>query len=134
MREAAERLAMWKSMSYEEKLEHKSAIEAVERLERNGITMDDLADNYNRGVDAGYKHGTEQTFETLFAAICLAVEELYGFDGDKCVELLNCVHDKVYYALTAQDVIQEVFERLGLTINFKDNAPGEVVEKTGDEA
>lgn len=131
-REAAEKLAYWKSLTPEEKARHTATQEAVARIEKNGITLEDLEQQYNLGVQDGRKAGMEQTFETLFAAMALALNELHGFDAEQCVEVLNLVHDKTYYALSKDDAIQEAYDKLGLQITFNDDATAEVVEVKDD--
>lgn len=131
-REAAEKLAYWKSLTPEEKARHTATQEAVARIEKNGITIEDLEQQYNLGVQDGRKAGMEQTFETMFATMALALNELHGFDAEQCVEVLNLVHDKTYYALSTDDAIQEAYDKLGLQINFNDDATADVVEVKDD--
>lgn len=126
--EAADKWAAWKAMSPEERAHFKQAQEAVDRIQRNGITIEELEQNYKLGYDAGVKDGCERTFETVFAAICLALHELHGFGSKRCMRVLNLVHDKTYYALSRQDIIDEVWATMKLRINFK-NDVGEVVER-----
>ena len=127
-REAAEKLAYWRSLTPEEKARHKKTQEAMARIERNGITVEDLEQQYNLGLQDGFKAGKSQTFETLFAAIALALNELHGFDAEQCVEVMNLVHDKVFFALSTDEAIKEVYDTLGLEIVFNDSDPtGDVV-------
>ena len=131
-REAADKLAAWRAMTPEEKARHKKTQEAVDRIQRNGITLEDMELQYKLGREDGFKQGAEQTFETLFAAIALALNELHGFDAEQCAEVLNLTHEKVFYALSREDAIQEVYDTLGLTINFNDTLPGNMIETKED--
>lgn len=117
----------FKNLSPEEQIKERARQEALTRIQRNGITVDDLKQNYDEGFTEGHKQGCEVTFETIFAAVCLALNELHGFGGTRCRRVLNAVHEKVYYCISRKDIIQEVYDRMGLEINFR-NEPGEIVE------
>lgn len=85
-------------------------------LFKNGITHEDLKREY----DAGVKDGITGTFKTIYAAICLAANETYGFGRKRCARLLRRVDEKVLNAITSQEIGEEVFERMGLELNFSE--------------
>lgn len=117
--EKQERKAYFNVTEYKRaELEAKQVV--MERLQRNGITVDDLKANYDKGWDAGFRVAAEPTIKACYAAICLAASELYGFGQKRCCDLLNAVDQKIIYSLSSQDVIDEVLHKLGLEIDFKE--------------
>ena len=89
----------------------------IAALYKNGITAKDLQKEYERGRD----DGITGTFKTIYAAVCLAVEELHGFKRERCKRLLERIDDIVINSLTSTEAIQEVFERIGLVIDFNES-------------
>lgn len=94
--------------------------ERIERICKNGITLDDLKRNYDDGFNAGYKLAGEDAVKACYAALCLALHELHGFGQKRCKDVLKAVDDAILYRLTGDDLIQDVFDKIGLTINFSD--------------
>lgn len=118
--------AFWK-LSPEERAERIADNEAFQRISRNGITIEDMhkaeGDAYSKGV----KDGKDETVRTCFAAICLTLHEKYGFGKERCSKVLNDVYDKLCFALTSQDAIQEVYDTIGLEIRFNNDVTEDVV-------
>ena len=55
-----------------------------------------------------------------FAAVLLAAQEVYGFGHKRAWRLLKRVDEIVCTALSSEEVIREVWERMGLEINFRE--------------
>lgn len=102
--------------------------EIVQRIQRNGITMDDLKENYDIGYKAGFESATGPVIKTCYAAICLALHELYGFGMKRCRDVLNLVDQKILYSLTSAEAIEEVWEKIGLQIDFNEILGDRVTE------
>ncbi len=102
--------------------------EIVQRIQRNGITMDDLKENYDIGYKAGFENATGPVIKTCYAAICLALHELYGFGVERCRDVLNLVDQKILYSLTSAEAIEEVWEKIGLQIDFNEILGDRVTE------
>lgn len=122
----------WLALSPEQRKAIVAENESLKRLERNGITIEQVmemeTDAYNKGV----RDGKDGTFQTIFAAICLTLHEKYGFDGDKCQEVLNDVYEHACYSLTSAEIIREVMDSMGLELHFSDDIQDEaVVRKNG---
>ena len=124
-----EALDAFNALSPEERAQRIAEDATLQRIQRNGITVDDLERTYKTGYDEGFRLGCEHTFESLFAAACLALHELHGFGAKRCLRVLNLMHEKTYYCLSRTEIIQEVYDKMKLTINFRDNVPGEIVER-----
>lgn len=78
---------------------------------------------YSKGIQAG----KEATVRTCFAAICMTLHEMHGFGKERCRKVLNDVYDKLTMALTSDDAIQEVYDKIGLEIHFSDDISEETV-------
>ena len=100
----------------------------IDALVKNGITVDDLEDNYKKGFGAGFKAASEPVVKTCYAAMCLAVNELHGFGTKRCKDLLNLVDSKIMYSLTSMEIVDEVWQKLGLHLDFAE-VVGERIEE-----
>lgn len=62
----------------------------------------------------------EYCFRNIYAAVLLAAQEVYGFGHKRAWRLLKRVDEIVCTALDSEEVIREVWERMGLEINFRE--------------
>lgn len=103
----------------------------VAGLIRNGITLDDLRKEYDRGFAAGVEQSALMTFKAVYAAVCLALHELYGFGTKRCLDVLNKTDEKVIYSLTSEELIDEVWKKLDLQLDFKEGIAGDRIREAG---
>lgn len=94
--------------------------EAKKRMLKNGITEKDLAENYELGRIDGYKQGADNASASIYAAIALAANKLYGFGSKRCKDLIYAVDQLVTYAITSKELTDEVFERFGINLDPDD--------------
>lgn len=94
----------------------------MDALVKNGITIKDLEDNFNKGYEAGFAVASGPVIKTCYAAVCLALNEIHGFGMKRCRDVLNLVDAKILYSLTSMEIVEEVLEKIGLQLDF-----GEVV-------
>lgn len=123
--------AFWR-LSPEERQRRIADQAAVERIQKNGITLEDMYNAENDAYAKGIKAGKEATVRTCFAAICMSLHELHGFGKERCAKVLNDVYDKLTLALTSEDAIQEVYDTIGLEIHFNDDISEDVVQAKGE--
>lgn len=102
--------------------------ERVDALIKNGITVKDLEENYNRGYDAGFHAAAGPMVKTCYAAVCLALNELHGFGRKRCKDVLNLIDSKILYSLTSGEIIDEVWEKIGLHLDFDEVLDERVTE------
>lgn len=88
------------------------------KLERNGITIADLDKAIKDGYEEGYKIAGYDTIKACYAATCLALKRLHGFGKLRCSRVLRAIDDIVLYRLTGEDLIQQVWDEIGLTLDF----------------
>lgn len=62
----------------------------------------------------------EYTFRCIYAAVLLAAHEEYGFGRTRAWRLIKRVDEIVCTAMSSEEVIREVWERMGLEINFRE--------------
>lgn len=122
--------AFW-ALSPEERAERIADIEAINKIQRNGITLEDLKRVEVQGQKDGYLAGKIETLKMCYAAICMALHEQYGFGKKRLMDVLNAVDEKVVYSLTSDEAIKEVWDTTGLEISFKDTFPGERITEKG---
>ena len=125
--------AFW-ALTPEERAARIKDVEAFQRIQKNGITLEDLRNCEQQGQQDGYLAGKIETLQLCYAAICLALKELHGYGQQECKEVLNAVDEKVTYALNSAELIQEVFDEMELEISFKDTFPGDRVTEKGAQA
>jgi len=122
--------AFWK-LSPEERAQRMADNEAFQRISKNGITIEDMHKAEEDAYSKGVKDGKDGTVKTCFAAICLTLHELHGFGKERCSRVLNDVYDKLQFALTSQDAIQEVYDTIGLEIRFNADVTEDAVTVKG---
>ena len=122
--------AFWK-LSPDERQQRIADNAAFQRIQKNGITVEDMYNAENKAYADGVKAGKDATVRICFAAICMSLHEMYGFGKDRCSKVLNDVYDKLTMALTSEDAIQEVYDTIGLEIHFSDDVTEEVVQTKG---
>lgn len=95
----------WEKMSKDQLMNH---------ITKNGITLKDLERNYQLGVHAGI----DSSYQMCFAAICLALNDLHGFGRVRCQKILHRTQRYIIDTLTTADAVHEVFERMGMKLDF----------------
>ena len=119
------------ALSPEERARRMADNEAFQRISRNGITLEDVKRAEDESYRNGVNVGMENTMKMCYAAMCLALNEMHGFGTKRCKDVLNAVDAKITMALTSEELVNEVFERMGLTINFKGDACEERIQENG---
>lgn len=90
------------------------------RLVKNGITVNDLKVNYEKGYNAGFRDASQPTIQGCFAAVCLALNEIHGFGRKRLCRVLNAIDQHMTLSLSSMEAIEEVYEKIGLRIDFNE--------------
>ena len=93
---------------------------ARDRLSQNGITPEDLEKNYDLGYSKGFSDASTPAVKGCYAAVCLALKELHGFGRDECKAVLEAMDQHILMSLSSMEAIDEVWEELGLRIEFEE--------------
>lgn len=129
-RRLQERLSRKAEQQEKERIAKTARAKTMARLERNGITTDDLKKNYDIGFEEGYQLAMHNTITIAFAAVCLVLHELYGFGQHRLFRVLNEMYNKITLTIDSKEAVDEVFEKTGLTIDFREPFyPVQEVEK-----
>lgn len=91
------------------------------RIQKNGITLEDMKKAEDKAYRDGVDAGTESMMKMCYAGICLTMHELYGFGHKRCLDVLKALDDKLVYALTGEDLVNEVLEKFSIQIHFKND-------------
>lgn len=62
----------------------------------------------------------EYCFHSIYAAVLLAAQEVYGFGHKRAWRLLKRADEIICTALDSEEIIREVWARMGLEINFRE--------------
>lgn len=62
----------------------------------------------------------EYSFRCIYAAVLLAAQEVYGFGHKRAWRLLKRADEIICTTLDSEEIIREVWERMGLEINFRE--------------
>jgi hypothetical protein len=92
----------------------------IERLSQNGITPEDLKNEYEKGYSEGFLAAGEPVLRSCFAAVCLALNDLFKYEREECAEVLRLADQHMTQTLTSTEIIDEVYDRMKLRLDFKE--------------
>lgn len=92
----------------------------VSALIKNGITPRDVQQAFDDGFKQGFDKASPGITKTLYAAVALALHDLYGYGGTRCKRVLERVDWYVLNALTSAEAIEEVYDRMGIILDFNE--------------
>lgn len=101
----------------------------AKRIQQNGITIKDLHDEHDKGYREGYRNGSDNAVMTCYAAVCLALKDLYGFGKTRCMAVLRALDEKVLYTLTGSEAVEEVFDKIGIKLSFGETFPEDRIQE-----
>ena len=89
-------------------------------LVKNGITPEDVKQEWDRGYRAGFRDAGKPVMEMAFACFCLALKDLYGFGEKRCFDTLTKTHEHMQEYITGHDAATDVLQKIGLTFDWDD--------------
>lgn len=89
-------------------------------LSKNGITPEDLKAEYQKGYEEGFRVSGDLVLRSCFAATCLALNDLHKFGQGRCADVLRAIDKHMTQTLTSEEIINEVYDRMKLKLDFKD--------------
>lgn len=100
-----------------EKQRQAAAILATRNLEeRKRLLAKAMADSEKEARN----QAVEYCFHSIYAAVLLAAQEVYGFGHKRAWRLLKRADEIICTTLDSEEIIREVWERMGLEINFRE--------------
>lgn len=99
----------------------------VHALEKNGLTLDDLSREYERGREEGFRQASMPIIQCCYAGICIALHDEFGFGTERCYRALKAVDKQILWTLHHSEQAEELLKKTGLVIDFDD--PFERIQK-----
>lgn len=100
------------------------------RWYKQGIGPKDLESEFKNGFNQGFEQGSHGITATCYAAFCLALQDI-GFSREQIKNTLRAADDYICNSLTSLEIRDEVFKRLGLTLDFKEAFSEDRVREAG---
>lgn len=121
----AERRAESRRLQREAELEAKylvkrnaAKVAAMARLERNGITADDLQREYERGRNESITEMSEFAMKMIYCGFALALKREFKFGAERVLRTLRAADQIILEELTTDDIIDRVSRELGIDVRF----------------
>ena len=92
----------------------------IDRMLRNGISMDDIEVAREEGRAAGFVEGSQAAAREGFAAAIVVLKRDFGFDEDKVVDFLKNMDLIARYMMSRQETVTEALDEAGVEIRFGD--------------
>lgn len=92
----------------------------VSALGKNGIGVEDLQREYDRGREDGFRQAGLNAIQCCYAGMCIALHDVFGFGKKRCYRVLKACDEKVAYVLGYPELADEVLEKTGISIDFGD--------------
>ena len=92
--------------------------ELIRKARNDAFTIVDLRKEHESGRREGYDLGLTFAIRTCYAAAVLAASETLGLDSDACIRFLSAMDERVVARVDSDEAIREVFDKLGVTIEF----------------
>ena len=89
-----------------------------EKLERNGITVEDLEREYARGRNESVSEVTEFATKMIYCGFALALKREFKLGHDRVLRSLRSAYQIILEELTTADIIDRVSEELGINVRF----------------
>lgn len=88
---------------------------------RNGITLDDMKKEYERGFKDGRKISEDFAFHAVYAAFLITMIDRHGMEQDEAIALLREMDNQVVLCIEDQELMNEAYEKTGVEINWSDS-------------
>ncbi len=92
---------------------------AMEKIERNGITVDDLRSEYVRGRNESITEMTEFAMKMIYCGFALALKREFKFGPERVLRTLHAADQIILEELTTQDIVDRVSKELGIEVRFE---------------
>lgn len=92
----------------------------IAELIKNGITPDDLANEWRDGFQAGWAEATPGIIKTVYASVALALHERLHYGQKRICDFLRAMDQHVIYTMSSQEAIDEVLAKAGVEMDFKE--------------
>lgn len=101
---------------------------AMEKLERNGITADDLKREYERGRNESVTEVSEFAMKMIYCGFALALKREFKFGPERVLRTLHAADQIILEELTTDGIIDRVSRELGINVRFDCKKGGELFD------
>lgn len=116
--------AAYRALPMQERMELDLRINKKRELERNGITIKDLEENFNRGFKEGVNQSTDMVTRAAYAAAILALRQTYRFGTKRLLRFLTAMDDNIVSCVDRDDIVEKCWNDAGIKL-----VDGEGVER-----
>lgn len=92
---------------------------AMAKLERNGITVDDLKREYERGRNKSITEMSDFAMKMIYCGFALALKREFKFGPERVLRTLRAADQIILEELTTEDIIDRVSRELGIEVRFE---------------
>lgn len=93
-------------------------VAAMAKLERNGITVEDLQREYERGRNESITEMSDFAMKMIYCGFALALKREFKFGSERVLRTLRAADQIILEELTTQDIIDRVSRELGIEVRF----------------
>lgn len=88
---------------------------------RNGITLDDMKKEYDRGFKNGRRISEDFTFHAVYAAFLITMIDHHGMEQDEAIDLLREIDNQVILCIEDQELMDEAYRKTGVEIDWSNS-------------
>lgn len=92
---------------------------AMEKIARNGITVDDLKREYERGRNESITEMSDFAMKMIYCGFALALKREFKFGPERVLRTLRAADQIILEELTTDDIIDRVSRELGIEVRFE---------------
>jgi hypothetical protein len=92
---------------------------AMEKIARNGITVDDLKREYERGRNESITEMSDFAMKMIYCGFALALKREFKFGPERVLRTLRAADQIILEELTTEDIIDRVSRELGIEVRFE---------------
>ena len=92
---------------------------AMDKLERNGITAEDLRREYERGRKESVDDVSDFAMKMIYCGFALALKREFKFGPERVLRTLRAADQIILEELTTEDIIDRVSRELGISVRFE---------------
>lgn len=93
-------------------------VAAMKKLERNGITAEDLQREYERGRNESITEMSDFAMKMIYCGFALALKREFKFGPERVLRTLRAADQIILEELTTDDIIDRVSRELGISVRF----------------
>ena len=95
----------------------KRDIEIAKRVAKNGLTLKDVEEYYERGREEGFKQASHIMVRSYYSATVIAAKKLFGFGQTRLIRLLNEVERTIIQTMTDEELAKRAFMEAGVEVD-----------------